>query len=175
MKKTKGEIWISAILYTALGIIIITIILGAGLPLINKIRDRNLVTQTKDLMHTLDNNIRKVANEGPGSKRFISPLVIDGGELIIDDVNDRLIWSLQTKNKLAEPNIIFDEGSLNLFLNETNVEDEYLVNLELNYEKMIDLKLSSEFQNPFMGEYSMSIEHDGTYTDSKPIIVISVR
>ena len=87
----KGQIWISAVLYSALGIIIITIILSAGLPLINKIRDRNLVTQTKDIMRTLDDNIKKVANEGPGSKRFLSPLIIDGGELVIYETNERLL------------------------------------------------------------------------------------
>lgn len=171
----KGQIWISAVLYTALGLVIITILLSAGLPLINKIRDRNLVTQTKDIMHTLDDNIRKVANEGPGSKRFISPLVIDGGELIIDELNDRIIWSLKTKNKMAEPDIIFDESSLKLFLNETVVEDEYIINLELRYDNFADLKLSSQFENPFIGDYSMTVEHDGTYTDSKPVIIISVN
>ena len=170
----KGQIWISAVLYTALGLVIITILLSAGLPLINKIRDRNLVTQTKNIMHTLDDNIRKVVNEGPGSKRFISPLVIDSGELIIDETNDRIIWSLKTNNKMAEPNIIFDEGSLKMFLNETAVEDEYIVNLELRYDNFADLQLSSQYGNPFIGEYSMSIEHDGTYTNSKPVIIVSV-
>ncbi|MBI2663435.1 hypothetical protein HYX15_02790 [Candidatus Woesearchaeota archaeon] len=171
----KGQIWISAVLYSALGIIIITIILSAGLPLINKIRDRNLVTQTKDIMRTLDDNIKKVANEGPGSKRFLSPLIIDGGELIIDETNERLLWSLQTKNKLAEPDIVFDEGSLKLFLNKTTVEDEFLVNLELIYKDVYDIKLSSEFENPFIGEYSVSIENEGTYTNSKPVIVLTIR
>jgi len=171
----KGQIWISAVLYSALGIIIITIILSAGLPLINKIRDRNLVTQTKDIMRTLDDNIKKVANEGPGSKRFLSPLIIDGGELVIDETNERLLWSLQTKNKLAEPDIVFDEGSLKLFLNRTTVEDEFLVNLELIYKDVYDIKLSSEFENPFIGEYSVSIENEGTYTNSKPVIVLTVR
>ena len=171
----KGQIWISAVLYSALGIIIITIILSAGLPLINKIRDRNLVTQTKDIMRTLDDNIKKVANEGPGSKRFLSPLIIDGGELVIDETNERLLWSLQTKNKLAEPDIVFDEGSLKLFLNRTTVEDEFLVNLELIYKDVYDIKLSSEFENPFIGEYSVSIENEGTYTNSKPVIVLTIR
>lgn len=171
----KGQIWISAVLYSALGIIIITIILSAGLPLINKIRDRNLVTQTKEIMRTLDDNIKKVANEGPGSKRFLSPLIIDGGELVIDETNERLLWSLQTKNKLAEPDIVFDEGSLRLFLNKTTVEDEFVVNLELIYKEIYDIKLSSEFENPFIGEYSVSIENEGTYTNSKPVIVLTIR
>jgi|TARA_B100001971_G_C18247138_1_gene575150 hypothetical protein len=172
--KKRGQVWISAVLYTALGVIIITIILSAGLPLINKIRDRNLVTQTKELLHSLDENIRVVANEGPGSKRFISPLNIEGGELIIDEFDDRLHWSLKTNNKLAEPNIVFDEGTLKLFLNKTVVKDEFIVNLEVGYDSIVDLKLNSEFENPFLGEYSMSIEHDGTYTDSKPVIIISI-
>ena len=43
----KGDIWISAALYTALGLILITVILSVGMPFVNKIKDRNTVLQTK--------------------------------------------------------------------------------------------------------------------------------
>ena len=64
---------------------------------------------------------------------------------------------------------------MKLFLNRTTVEDEFLVNLELIYKDVYDIKLSSEFENPFIGEYSVSIENEGTYTNSKPVIVLTVR
>ena len=79
-----GEVWVSAVLYLALGLILITIVLAAGIPLINKIRDRNTVAQTKDILFVLDKNIRTVASEGTGSKRYVSPVNIDAVELVFD-------------------------------------------------------------------------------------------
>ena len=47
MKNTKkGEVWISAALYFGLGIIIITLILTAGMPVINKLTNRNTINWT---------------------------------------------------------------------------------------------------------------------------------
>ena len=40
----KGDIWVSAILYFGLGIIVIAILLAAGLPVINKLKDKNITT-----------------------------------------------------------------------------------------------------------------------------------
>jgi|TARA_Y100000310_G_scaffold302635_1_gene340227 hypothetical protein len=171
----KGQTWISAVLYTALGIILITIILNSGIPLLNKIKDRNLVIQTKEMLHIMDENIRSVALEGPGSKRFLSPVSIERGELIIEENNNLLRWKLETKNKMMEPNIIFDEGALKQFLNETITEGEYIVNLEVEYEGVAEISLISDLENPFTGTYSMTIEHNGTYISNKPIIVISMR
>ena len=59
----KGDVWISAILYFGIGIVIITILLTAGLPVINKLRDKNIIIQTKQVMHTMDDNIREVIKE----------------------------------------------------------------------------------------------------------------
>ena len=43
----NGQTWISAVLYIALGTILLTIILAAGLPVINNLRDKNVVIQTQ--------------------------------------------------------------------------------------------------------------------------------
>jgi len=56
----KGQIWISAVLYIALGVVAISIVLSAGVPLINKIKDKNTIVQTKDILFAVDNIIRKV-------------------------------------------------------------------------------------------------------------------
>ena len=80
----KGQVWISAVLYIAIGIVAISLILSAGLPLIYKMRDRNTVMQTKDLLHTFDSSIRQVASEGLGSQRVLDPVIIKGGKLSVE-------------------------------------------------------------------------------------------
>ena len=69
--KRKGQIWVSAALYIALGIIVISVVLSAGLPLINKIQAKNTLLQSKNVMFELDSTIRDVMLEGAGSKRPI--------------------------------------------------------------------------------------------------------
>ena len=168
----RGDIWVSAVLYIALGMIVITIILGAGLPLINKMRDRNTVLQTKTVMYSIDDNIKEVASEGPGSKRFLSPINIEGGNLNINETE--ITWSMKTGNKLMEPNIEFEEGALILSLDETSISKEYMANIKLRYDNIAILNLESEYGNPFSGTYSLLIEHSGSYVNDMPNITIKV-
>jgi len=180
----KGSLWISAVLYIALGVVVITLILSAGIPLINKMKDQNIFSQTKKLMFVIDENIKEVTNEGPGSKRFLSPLEISEGELIIDDETNNITWKMITTNRLFEPNSLttaeenklrFVEGSLVMWLDETRNEDEYQINLELPYTSTADIILSSESGSPFIGKYSLSIYHTGEYDeDDTPKILLEL-
>jgi len=68
----------------------------------------------------------------------------------------------------------FREGSIYMYTNETNVVDEYYVNLKLNYKNTADIYLKSPFQGPMQGVYSLSIRHNGTFTDNLPVVVLEV-
>lgn len=172
----QAQIWISAVLYIALGVILITIILAAGLPLIEKMKDRNTFMQTKTLMYSIDDNIKQVAKEGPGSKRYLT-IDIDQGELYINlNNNNKITWIKETKSKLMEPNIQFQEGSLNILLEPTETEEEYKLNLELDYNNLFSISLDSQYNNPLKGKYGLSIQHSGTYdTKGNPNIVLNIN
>ena len=173
----KGQLWISAILYMALGVVLITLILAAGLPLINKMRDRNTILQTKEMLIQVDDNIRAVISEGPGSKRFLSPLEIGKGELFFDkeDTNN-ITWIIRTNNKMMEPNIMFEEGFIEFFLEESLIEDEYLIHLNLAYGEIADIKISDDtpYGNPFTGTYSLTIERTGEYNPITKLPIIGL-
>ena len=101
----RGQIWISAALYLALGIILISIILSVGLPFIDKIKTRNTVLQTKDVLFSMDKVVREVNLEGKGSRRPIF-IEIEEGEFIIDNTNDVITWSLLSEDRLGiEPKL----------------------------------------------------------------------
>ncbi len=142
MINKKADIWISAALYFGLGIIVITIILSAGLPLINRLKDKNTVIETKDVMFKLDTAIREVIRSGPGEQRSLS-LEIKKGDLSINNLDNILTWSYKTSALLSEPGLTISEGSLNIITENTGVKDEYLVTLSLNYQDLADLKKSS--------------------------------
>lgn len=120
----RGQIWISAVIYIGLGVIAITLLVGAGVPLINKVRDRNTFLQTKDVMQTIDKAIMQVVAEGPGSQRVLSPLEIKRGFLSIP-ISREIKWEMETKAVLQEPGQLIREGNLNLLL----MEDELIVDL----------------------------------------------
>ena len=83
MKSKKADVWVSAVLYFGLGIIVISLLLAAGLPAINKLRDKNVIIQTKEVFQVLDKNIRDVVRGGPGSQRVVS-VDIKKGDFKID-------------------------------------------------------------------------------------------
>ncbi len=183
--KPKAQIWISAVLYMALGVIVLTIILAAGVPMIQKMKDKNVFAQTKSVLLTLDKNIKDVALEGPGAKRYLSPFEIKAGNLFIDSGSDRIMWSLKTKAKLMEPSYDFKgkptgvsefrEGPLYMYMNESQVVDEYFLNLKLEYEDTADIELKSVFEGPFQGSYSLTIKHTGEYNPDTQLPVVDIE
>lgn len=80
----KGDVWVSAVLYFGLGIVVLTLILSVGMPVVNRLRDKNIATQTKDVFSSLDSNIREVARGGPGTQRILQ-LQMQKGEMKVYD------------------------------------------------------------------------------------------
>lgn len=174
----KGDIWISAVLYMALGIIVIALILAASLPLIDRLKDRNTVTETKKLLLAMDETIKIVAKEGPGSQRELSPLTVNKGQLYIDPVNESIYWTLKTSAPLLEPGVTIIEGVLSMNLIQTPIKDQYLLTIRLSYKDGIDLNLTSDYKSPFIGHYTAIIAHTGVYTtiagQTLPVIAIRI-
>ncbi len=173
--KKKGDIWISVVLYLGLGVLALTLILSAGMPLIDKLKDKNVIAQTKSLMQVVDENIRTVTTEGPGSRRFLSPFEVRKGDLRVE--SNRIWWQMRTPVKIMEVGILSKEGSLSLAENETNIVNEYLMDIYLDYDSIAKLNLVSEYANPFQGVYSMAIKNTGTYdaVTKLPIVDIEIK
>lgn len=105
----KGDIWISAVLYMLIAVAVVLIVLKAGVPQVNKMRDQLLFSKARQTMLLLNDEIRNVANEGFGSQRIV-PIEIDSGVLKVED--NKLIWQMQTKSKIMEPRTKITLGNL---------------------------------------------------------------
>ena len=173
--KRRGAIWVSAVLYIAVGTIVISILLASALPLVEKIKDRNSFVQAKELILVLDETIRTVATEGPGSQRELSPLTIKAGQIIISHDEDKVIWSMDTKAKLMEPNTVIKEGVLSLQLKTTPVSGKYLMTVETSYRNIYDITLNSRYQPPYTGTYTLIVKNTGVFTQqNRPTIELKV-
>ena len=166
----KGDIWISAVLYIGISIVVLVLILAASKPLINKARDENTITQTKQVMLELDKNIRTVIGEGAGSQRIFS-LEIGRGKMFINQEEDVVTWSLETEALVSEPGVTINLGNLQLLEEEVN-KDNYLVTLKLEYSNLADI-LSEEAT--ILGRYDLIILNSESSRGELPKVLISSR
>ncbi len=167
----KGDIWISAILYMALGIVLLTIVLAAGLPAIQKMKDSYTVRQTKNLMIELDGTIRDVFHEGPGSKRTVS-LKIGRGDFVIDEANDVIEWSIESSSIISEIGVVVDEGNLHILTDTTGVKGKYSVNLLLNYSGLVNITYDGSSR--VSGDTKLSILNKGSGGSLTEIAIVQL-
>jgi len=169
----KGDIWVSAVMYIALGVVVISIILAAGMPVINKLRDKNTILQTKDLMFKLDEAIRTTITEGPGSKRALM-MQIGRGEFIVNNKDattnpNTIEWSMDSKVILSEPGkpgIKVEEGSLKLSTDTTPTKGEYKVHISLSYSDIAQITTNLK---KLSGNYNLVIMNGGMDDTTKKI------
>jgi hypothetical protein len=105
----KGDIWISAVLYVMVAVAVIVIVLEAGIPALQGLRERNAFASIKESAIAIDKNILDIASEGQGSQRVI-PVEVSDGEILFED--DLLRWKLETESKLIEPRTRQEQGNL---------------------------------------------------------------
>ncbi len=168
----KGDVWVSTVIYIAISIIVLTIVLLAAMPVISKLKDRNIAIQTKNILTQVDKNIRELVSSGPGAKRVLSPVIIDAGILNFDIDNSVINWTLKTTDASAESDILRQEGSVFIILHPrvaggAIVEGEYEISQYLSYNEIPQVEMSfaqSSLRPPFTGRFSMSIRNIGSIT-----------
>lgn len=154
----NGDVWISAVIYIGLGIILLSIILAAGLPAIDRMRDTYTAKQTKEIMLTVDTNIRSVYNQGPGAQTQVK-LRINKGEFSIDPTENKIIWSTRTKAILSEVDAPVSEGNLLILTENSPQKGEYILTLTLDYSET-DVNLIYE-EGILKGTNTMIITNKG--------------
>ena len=94
-KEKQGQIWISAILFLSIGVMIIVLILSAIMPVVDRLADRNTLSSTKNLLLEIDETIKTVAREGPGSQRNLD-ITLNKGELYFQNDTYQIKWIMET-------------------------------------------------------------------------------
>ncbi|MFC1752359.1 hypothetical protein ACFL96_03075 [Thermoproteota archaeon] len=107
----KSQIWISAVLYLLIISIVLVIVLEAGTPIMNNLRDKSVFIRTRDNFVSLDKHITDISNAGPGSQRIV-PLEIRKGDLTLG--NNQLKWEMSTESAAIQPRSNFEMGSLRI-------------------------------------------------------------
>ncbi len=167
----KGDVWISAVLYFGLGILVISILLAAGLPVINKLRDKNVVLQTKEVMHTLDQNVREVIREGPGSQRVLT-INIKKGSFVIDELEDKILWQYNDSRILiSEPGIDVVEGKLIIKTLNAATKGKYNIEIATQYRGIADINQAEGRVSTLVGLNDLVIRNEGIVNN---LVVVSI-
>lgn len=118
----KGQVWVSALLYTLVAAVSIAFILQAGMPLIEGMRDRSVFNKMKSQMLVLDQQIQQVASEGKGSQRSMS-FEIAQGSVLLDEQGFR--WKMETNARIVEPRSSYQVGNMIISANSDVSAIEY--------------------------------------------------
>ena len=174
MKNKKADVWISGVMYFALGVIVLTIVLTASMPVINKLRDKNTALQTKELMFKLDDNIRTVLAEGPGSKRNVR-IQIGRGDFTINDGEDTIRWEMKSSVLLSQEDKTVTEGSVDILSSKTSNPKEWMTTLTLSYgnsKKIADIEFPpGKKLSKLSGTYNLVIQNIGDPNEDQIINV----
>ena len=167
----RGDIWISAVLYIALGVMVLTIILAAGLPVIEKMKDQYTISQTKELMFRIDESIRYVYSQAPGAQIPLKTR-ISRGDIEVNQDQDTIIWTFTSKTVKSEPGIEVQEGNLIILTEETTVSNRYDIILKLNYTNYLNLITPNSLD--LAGANQILIRNEGSSSDEVNISITTI-
>ena len=107
--RKKGQIWISAIIYTLVSILALVIILNTGIPLLTELRERAVLERVRGIAIELDNQIREIASQGEGSQ---ATAAFDGRDGKVRFEDNEFIWEVETESELISPKTSTKLGNL---------------------------------------------------------------
>jgi type II secretory pathway pseudopilin PulG len=126
-----SQVWVETVIYTLIGLTIMAIIIGVITPKINQITDKTILTQTRDTLNQLNDQVQETLST-VGSQREVA-LTVKRGQYMIDGPNNNIYYSLLgTSALISQPGIPVKDGELTI-LTEMIVKNKYNVFLILNY------------------------------------------
>ena len=130
MKNIKGQVWIETVLYTIVGLSIISIILAFMIPKINETQDKILIDQSIAALKVLDQKIQEVGNQAGnvGQVEF----EIKKGELLIDPNKNTITLNINNLDYLySESGVPIKDGRVTV--TSTEGQNKNSVELEITY------------------------------------------
>lgn len=140
MDKKKAQIWVETVMYTLIGISVIGILLALSGPKIQSTQDRLVIEQMIDSMNEFHKKVLEVQDR-PGNQNIIS-IKISRGNLMVNGVENSIIWEMESKYKYSQPGVPVSMGDLTIL---TSGENRFNVQIWLNYSNIgLELDISED-------------------------------
>ena len=174
VKKKKGQVWVETVIYTLIAFVMIGLVLAFARPKIEELRDGMLITQSINMLKEIESTILNIGV--PGNQRMLE-LGMDKGELIIDGVEDRIIFEMESKITYSESGEVVHDGFLIVYtekIGETNIVTltrDYSDSYDIRYDGQDEIKTFPKSAVP----YKLFLANEGkNELNEKIIIDISV-
>lgn len=170
-KNSMGQIWVETVIYTLIALIMIGAILAFAVPKISEVKDKTTIEQSINLIKDINEVILSVVQGGLGNKRIIE-VNVKAGELLIDEKNDEINFTMETNYVYSEPGKIIMLGNVNAITEkkggayEIMLNSSYAYNIKYNGDGE-EIKTLTQSSTP----YKLSIENEGKDASSGKIIV----
>ena len=153
-EEKKAQVWIDTVMYTLIAFVLIGAVLAFAKPKIEEMQDKAVIEQSIGLMKDIDSTVMEIVQGGSGNKRILETL-IKKGNLIIDAINDTLLFEIKGKYLYSEPKKEIIDGNLIIVTKErgdlkivtiTRIYDEYNITFNNKDANKIISKASTPYK-----------------------------
>jgi hypothetical protein len=171
MKKEKGVIWVSTILYILISLAVLSLVLVSVQPIIDKNRDKAICLQSEQLLKAIDAKILETS--GVQGNKLSLELTISRGNLIINSSNDRIIWELQdSAYQYSEQGKDISVGDKLRALTTKN-QGKWDVRIYLDYNNKYDITYAGQETNKILTESEYNLFFQLVNSSSRQIDITS--
>jgi hypothetical protein len=160
-KRSKlAQVWIETVIYTLIAFVMMGLILSYAKPKIEEIQDYTLLKQSTEMLKEIDSTILTM---GAAGNQRVLETGIKKGSLIIDGVNDKIVFEMDSKSVYSEPEKTISDGSVKVY---TVKKSGYnTVTLTLDYHGKYNIQFNGEETEKTISKastpYKLSISNDG--------------
>jgi hypothetical protein len=110
-KSRRGQVWVETMIYTLIAFALIAAVLAFARPKIEELQDKAVIDQSIKVLDDLNSVILLVIQGGTGNQREIS-IGIKKGEILINPVDDKIIFQMNSILTYSEPGKNISVGSV---------------------------------------------------------------
>jgi len=141
--KQKAQVWLETVIYTLIGLSIITILLAVVLPQIKEKKDKIIIEQSVSVLRAIDSEIEELIYRGPGNIKDYE-IKISKGKFIINSDNEIENMSFEIESDYEYSEIDVPVSSSGIDILTIKKGRKYLVTLSIGYKDKVDLSWSEE-------------------------------
>jgi type II secretory pathway pseudopilin PulG len=169
----SGQVWIETVIYTLIAFVMIGLVLSFARPKIEEMQNQAILQQSTEMLKYIDSVILSM---GVAGNQRIIELQIKEGEFKIDGENDKLIFSLESKNVYSEPGKNISDGSVTVLTEEKSGFN--LVTLTTDYSNNYNIKYNGKDEAKIISKastsYKLLISNEGKDMNGKTLLNMSI-
>jgi len=130
----KGQVWVETVIYTLIGLGLISVVLVLVTPKINEYKDRSILEQTISSLNGIDREIQNVLSGGPGNARVVQ-FSMKRGKIFFDRKNNSILFVLDDSSVLfSESGQETSIGNIKVLSEKGTKKNKVLLRLDYNFD-----------------------------------------